>query len=1157
MALLVVGWNQNSQLGLGDSETRVVPTAVASFDGSRLSQVVCGSRYTVVLTKRGNVFSFGRGDDFQLGHSKNASLATVPRLVQALESVVVRSVAARGAHTLALTQDGQVYAWGRNDGGQLGMGDRQPCKTPTLVRHLVDSGVQVAQIACGRVHSLAVSQDGFLFSWGSNEDGATGQSDGDAALVPALVPGVRGVTSVACGSRHSLVLVESSGAGSGNGGGGGGGGAERKSSSSLPRQSSSGAQGGGLSNRLLAFGWGTYGQLGLDSRRTVREPTEVAFPTSLRRSGRVRISSIACGYRHSLAVLEYSGSAERDAAEEPAYAALWSWGWNLYGQLGYATSEEMSLVPGQVSHLDSVVSAAGGGRHTLVVTQRASDGARRCFAFGANMDGQLGIGSATTSEAKPERVRCFGTDVALVAAGWSHSALLIAAPLAPSGERDAENQRSSFYGAGAAAAEEEQQQQQEQRPLFDHRSSERMAKSPSLGLLSQAMALQRDEGGGRGLLAQWSRTARRRLSSVLAAGNMDAGFGQFLNTLILLLNILTVLRQRVGIEEATLVGRIIPAATVTVFLSNIAFGVWAERAGAQSLRESGLSYTALPHGISTVLFFAFTMLIMAPVFLKTGDAEQAYRTGLAASLMLGVLELVTLFFVDGIRRVVPRAAMMSAMGGVALTFIAMTFTVQIFSNPAVGILPLTVILVCYGSNVQLPYKVPAGLLALVLGSAIVWAASALGIQLMDPSTELAAGAGAGAGAALAGRAEPLGTLVAGLRVYLPGLAVADVLQALADPATWGAITVVVPMLIVNIVNNLSCLEGAAAMGDHYSTRQGLALDAAFTILGALLGNPFPTCIYIGHSAFKSMGAGADYSYVAAVSSLLLGVLNGASGVIRVVPEVAGVGVILWIGIVVTAQAFDRDETYENESSATKSHAAAVALGLLPALAAWCLQYIQAALPAVSVVLSPAAPAAPAPVHVPFDKVMVQLESTGVYVYGLIALSRGYLLSSIFLSSMLVEIIDRKFKNAAGWMLLASALSFVGAVHSFELDQYGISSSYGFPSRTVGDFPLKYSFAYASCALLLMLFEMREVGSSLGAVATGLCETLCCWWRARSPPSPTPNQPGTDDPSAHRGAANARGALSRKQSEEGFEQDRKSASPLIAPGARQPNYSSTS
>ena len=132
------------------------------------------------------------------------------------------------------------------------------------------------------------------------------------------------------------------------------------------------------------------------------------------------------------------------------------------------------------------------------------------------------------------------------------------------------------------------------------------------------------------------------------------------------------------INQKTLAGKIVPGATLTVFLSNMLFGAWTARltrlshssatttaghpkeplSATMGIGAAGIggggggnTFTTLPHGISTVLFFAFTMLIMAPVYQKTGDAQLAYRTGLACCLMLGVLELVSLFLVDQIRKV--------------------------------------------------------------------------------------------------------------------------------------------------------------------------------------------------------------------------------------------------------------------------------------------------------------------------------------------------------------------------------------------------------------------------------------------------------------------------------------------------------------------------
>ncbi|GBG28374.1 RCC1 and BTB domain-containing protein 1 [Hondaea fermentalgiana] len=1015
MTTVAFGWNQNHQLGLGDTQLRVVPQVVTALEGSVVVSVVCGSRYTVALSKEGNVYSWGRGDDNQLGLSKGGALATVPRLVQTLESVRIVSIAARGAHTLALSAEGRVYAWGRNDEGQLGLGHRDPCKTPTEISFFREHETLVTKIACGKVHSVAISRAGYLYSWGDDDDGATGLAAGEAVLEPRRLPSLSDVTDVACGSRHTLVLVDDTNV---------------DAEITVPRY---------MCNQLFAFGWGTYGQLGTGERKARSEPTPVYFPAPLRATQKVRITQIACGYRHSLAVLT---SFEPNEDEE--FSNLFAFGWNQYGQLGVTTQgASMALEPMLVTSLpSSVLHVCGGGRHTIAVVQRDSDGAKRMFAWGRNDDGQLGAGTTFSDQTSPLRVKCFGRDVAFVAAGWSHTVAILSDRVgSPDTEEAPENEH--YYVPRSPSTQFLFERRQE---MMRHKNSF-FARMP----LGSKLAQFRELFGG-----------------VLTYGNLDAGFAQFLNTLILLLNLLSSMRIRVGVEQSLVVGKIVPGATLTVFLSNIVFGAWADL---KARRAEGEDFTALPHGINTVLFFAFTMLIMAPVFEKTGDAELAYHTGLACCFVLGVLELPALFLVEHIRKVVPRAAMMSAMAGVSLTFIAMTFTVQIFSNPAVAIIPMVVILTCYGSNVQLPYKVPAGLVALVLGSIIVAVARAFDLQLMDPASEQNPAAD--------------GSLHSGTGFYLPSSSLPDVFHALLDSRTWPYITVVVPMLIVNIVTNLSCFEASEAVGDSYSIRQGLALDAGMTILGSLMGCPFPTCVYIGHGAFKSMGASGGYSYISAVAVLLLGLFNGTSAVMTVVPEVAGVGILMWIGIVVTAQAFDRDDDYQMESSSSGSHAAAVALGLLPALASWGMQYIQATVPACGTVLSNPSMGL-SEVHVPFDKVMRNLEANGVYVYGLIALSRGYLLSSIFLASALVEIIDRKFFNAAAWMLVGAALSFVGAVHSFELDEHGVSSSYGFPAKTEGDFPIKYAFAYSGAAVLLLLFEIREGdGSSFDGMVRGV------------------------------------------------------------------------
>lgn len=424
-------------------------------------------------------------------------------------------------------------------------------------------------------------------------------------------------------------------------------------------------------------------------------------------------------------------------------------------------------------------------------------------------------------------------------------------------------------------------------------------------------------------------------------------------------------------------------------------------------RSTNSGFTAIPHGIDTILFFAFALLIMVPEYQKSQSFEQAYRTCLGCCFLLGLMELPCVLLVSLFRRVIPKAAMMSALAGVSLTFISMTFVVQIFENPAIGILPMVLILVCYGSNVRLPFKLPAALVALLLGALIAYVFKWAGLGYLVPNENIKAAAGPDEHVA----------------VYFPSQTAGEVFAALGDPATWPYVTsVVLPMMLINLVNNIACVESARSVGDDYHPQMVLTANAVITILGSLIGNPFPTTIYIGHPAFKAMGATTGYSYINGFCVLILGTFDGASFLNRVVPQIAGVGLLMWIGIVVTAQAFDIQ----------KSHAVAVALGLLPALAAWCLQNVEAVIEACSKLLDPTGES-----PLPWSEIMKTLEGNGVRMYGLISLSRGYLLSSIFLSSTLVHIIERQFMSAAMWMLVAAFLSFVGAVHSFQVTEVSV------------------------------------------------------------------------------------------------------------------------
>ena len=117
----------------------------------------------------GPIRAWGSSTDGQLGHRGQR-----PSLVEIRG--ILRQVACGGAHTAALTDDGVLYIWGRGNEGQLGLGDLRPRAVPTLMKALGDkqAGTTVLQAACGGAHTLALCDNGEVYAWGLNEEGQLG-----------------------------------------------------------------------------------------------------------------------------------------------------------------------------------------------------------------------------------------------------------------------------------------------------------------------------------------------------------------------------------------------------------------------------------------------------------------------------------------------------------------------------------------------------------------------------------------------------------------------------------------------------------------------------------------------------------------------------------------------------------------------------------------------------------------------------------------------------------------------------------------------------------------------------------------------------------------------------------------------------------------------
>ncbi len=477
-------------------------------------------------------------------------------------------------------------------------------------------------------------------------------------------------------------------------------------------------------------------------------------------------------------------------------------------------------------------------------------------------------------------------------------------------------------------------------------------------------------------------------------GDVDGFFGLALDNLIQVLLISSLWTHVLGFSTARLFECILPGVAVSLVVGNV-FYAWQAR---QLARKTGRSdVCALPYGINTVSLIGYVFLIMLPAKLAAihhgatlADAEEtAFAAGVVAAVGSGVLEAGCAFVVGRLRRWTPRAAMLSTLGGIAITFIAAGFLFKTFASPVVAFLPFGAVLLTYFGRVRFPLGVPGGLVAVVLGTALAWLTPMLDFDHV----------------AFATAASELG-------LHLPFPVPGAIARGIQNGALWTTLGVVIPMGLFTIIGSLQNLESASAAGDDYPTAPSLVANGVGTLLGAFFGSPFPTTIYIGHPGWKALGARIGYSIINGAFFTVVGISGAAAVVGYLVPIEAGMAIVLWIGIVIVAQAF---------AATPREHAPAVALGLLPGIAAWGALMLKIGLRTAGMG-TPERPLS--------EALLPVLGQADVAAHGAFALEQGFLLTSMVWATITVEIIERRFGRAALWALSASVLSLIGLVHSY-------------------------------------------------------------------------------------------------------------------------------
>ncbi|EQC40927.1 hypothetical protein SDRG_01992 [Saprolegnia diclina VS20] len=201
------GRNDFGQLGIPDALDKQVPTPIPFFSRQKVLSVACGQYHSVVSLANGGVYAFGKNDFGQLGVESPGVKASPVRISAPLDTDVVVHVACGYYHTMALTQAGKLYAFGRNDFGQLGLGHKQNMYRPTLVATL--SEFTIVDVACGCYHTLALRDNGVVYPFGRNNHGQLGTDNNVDAALPTYIEALRDVRvrKIAAGFYHTVCVT--------------------------------------------------------------------------------------------------------------------------------------------------------------------------------------------------------------------------------------------------------------------------------------------------------------------------------------------------------------------------------------------------------------------------------------------------------------------------------------------------------------------------------------------------------------------------------------------------------------------------------------------------------------------------------------------------------------------------------------------------------------------------------------------------------------------------------------------------------------------------------------------------------------------------------------------------------------------------------------
>ncbi|HLK51696.1 MAG TPA: hypothetical protein VKT49_26325 [Bryobacteraceae bacterium] len=423
------------------------------------------------------------------------------------------------------------------------------------------------------------------------------------------------------------------------------------------------------------------------------------------------------------------------------------------------------------------------------------------------------------------------------------------------------------------------------------------------------------------------------------------------------------------------------AFSVTHLLPGYALGFLAGSLGMVRLaaglarREGRRDVTAHVYGNNVPAIISYTLSIMLPVYLESHSAERAWAVGAAAVVWTGLIKLAAAPFAQTFRRLIPNAAAMTVFGAAMYSYLALVLLQRVFDHPLVGLVALAIVMTSVLGNIPITRRrIPPFLVAWIV--------------------PLLAGIAAG-------YVRPAWQ---GLSPAWPFSVPTEPMHAMALAAPY--LSVIAPMAIYHVLQDIASVAGASAAGDSYDARAVLAVDGLGTLVCGLAGSVIAPVVYAMLPPYKAMGARIGFSFWTPMLYLAITVSGLTIFIAQLFPWPILAAMIAYVSIGVGMATLRRVEP---------KYLSVVLLGFVLPAGAVVAAAMNSALPALQ--LSAASAAVQAALN------------RSIYWSSVQGLGNGFLFLVLIVAAVVTEIIDRRFGPAAAWCLVAAAFSWFGLMHS--------------------------------------------------------------------------------------------------------------------------------